>query len=58
MSPGCITSVLPRPSDRCRMAVTLESYTHEDKQAQRDALGKIRDCPSNGSVALPVVTFG
>jgi len=25
------------------MAVTLEIYTHEDKQAQRDALGKIGD---------------
>jgi integrase len=26
-----------------RMTVTLEIYTHEDKQAQRDALGKIGD---------------
>jgi integrase len=26
-----------------RMAVTLEIYTHEDRQAQRDALGKISD---------------
>ena len=25
------------------MAVTLEIYTHEDRQAQRDALGKISD---------------
>jgi hypothetical protein len=26
-----------------RLAVTLESYTHEDRQAQREALGKISD---------------
>jgi integrase len=26
-----------------RLAVTLEIYSHEDKQAQRDALGKISD---------------
>ena len=26
-----------------RLAVTLEIYTHEDRQAQRDALGRIND---------------
>ena len=26
-----------------RLAVTLEIYTHEDRQAQREALGKISD---------------
>ena len=26
-----------------RLAVTLEIYTHEDRQAQRDALGRISD---------------
>lgn len=26
-----------------RLAVTLEIYTHEDREAQRDALGKISD---------------
>jgi hypothetical protein len=26
-----------------RLAVTLEIYTHEDKQAHRDALGKLSD---------------
>ncbi|HEY2313018.1 MAG TPA: tyrosine-type recombinase/integrase, partial [Streptosporangiaceae bacterium] len=26
-----------------RLAVTLEIYTHEDREGQRDALGKISD---------------
>jgi hypothetical protein len=26
-----------------RLAVTLEIYTHEDRQAQREALGKISE---------------
>ena len=26
-----------------RLALTLEIYTHEDRQAQREALGKISD---------------
>jgi len=26
---------------RSRLAVTLEVYTHEDRQAQHDALGKV-----------------
>ena len=26
-----------------RLAVTLEIYTHADKQAQRDALSRLRD---------------
>jgi integrase len=31
-----------------RLAVTLEIYTHEDKQAHREALGKISDELSRG----------
>jgi integrase len=31
-----------------RLAVTLEIYTHEDRQAQRDALGRISDALGHG----------
>jgi hypothetical protein len=30
------------------LAVTLEIYTHEDRQAQRDALGHISDALGHG----------
>lgn len=32
-----------------RLAVTLEIYSHEDRQAQRDALGRISDALGHGS---------
>ena len=31
-----------------RLAVTLEIYSHEDRQAQRDALGRISDALGHG----------
>ena len=34
-----------------RLAVTLEIYTHEDRQAQRDALGRISDALGHGGGA-------
>jgi integrase len=34
-----------------RLAVTLEIYSHEDRQAQRDALGRISDALGHGSPA-------
>jgi integrase len=32
-----------------RLAVTLEIYTHEDRQAQREALGRISDALGHSS---------
>jgi integrase len=32
-----------------RLALTLEIYSHEDRQAQRDALGRISDALGHGS---------
>ena len=32
-----------------RLAVTLEIYTHEDRQAQRQALGRISEALGHGS---------
>lgn len=32
-----------------RLAVTLEIYTHEDRAAQREALGRISDALGHGS---------
>jgi hypothetical protein len=34
-----------------RLAVTLEIYSHEDRHAQRDALGRISDALGHGSPA-------
>lgn len=31
-----------------RLTVTLEIYSHEDRQAQRDALGRISDALGHG----------
>jgi hypothetical protein len=36
-----------------RLAVTLEIYSHEDKQAQHDTLGKISDALGRSDPAAP-----
>jgi integrase len=36
-----------------RLAVTLEIYSHEDKQAHRDALGRISDALGGRDEAKP-----
>jgi integrase len=36
-----------------RLAVTLEIYTHEDRQAQREALGRISEALGHRSELLP-----
>ena len=36
-----------------RLAVTLEIYSHEDKQAHRDALGKISDALGGSGPVAP-----
>ena len=44
---GCCLRVPARDAQlilgHSRLAVTLEIYTHEDRQAQRDALGRISE---------------
>jgi hypothetical protein len=41
---------VPRAS---RLAVTQEIYTHEDRQAQHDALAKLSDALRNDGQATP-----
>jgi integrase len=38
---------------RSRLAITLEIYTHEDRQAQREALGRISEALGHDSELPP-----